>query len=117
MQRMQRALANYQILRATPFELELLKLVLFTQLDHHLQTKLRQARVINDMQTTFRTYLRHLCISNSGEKAGSSRYDDLLLSITLIKELSTRLESCMFHQSQLVQSTQLIVDDVASLVC
>lgn len=96
----QKAVAHYGSINATRMELETLKLLIFTNTDSSAESNMGNVELLHQMKQSFRTHLRLLCVDRLGPREGEKRYEELLLSLTIIRDLSTRLESCMIQQSE-----------------
>ena len=83
-----------------PAEIELLKLILISNTDSNIDANLSQPDLIHKMRSAAFTELLHLCHLKSDTNMGMKRYNELLMSLTLIRDISTRLESTMCHQHE-----------------
>lgn len=113
----QRAVSNYRNINATNVELEILKLLIFTNTDTSIESNITQVDVLQTMKHHFRNYLRLTCIDNFGQQAGVKRYEELLLSLSTIKELSTRVECCMTQQSEVLNTLNIILKCCRESAC
>ncbi|XP_067944482.1 steroid hormone receptor ERR2-like [Watersipora subatra] len=101
---------HYKRLNATRLELEILKLMMFTNTDSMMEENIKHKDLLQEMRTSFRTSLRRLCIDSHGREGGETRYDDLLYSMAMVKDLSTRLECCLTQQSEVANTLHSISD-------
>ena len=92
-----------------PAEIELLKLILLSNTDSNTDANLSQPDLIHKMRSAAFTELLHLCHLKLDTNMGMKRYNELLMSLTLIRDISTRLEStmCQQHEATLISSNIL----------
>ena len=101
---------HYINLEVQPAEIELLKLILLSNTDSNTDdAKLSQPDLIHKMRSDAFTKLLHLCHLKSDTNMGMKRYNELLMSLTRIRDISTRLEStmCQQHEATLISSNIL----------
>lgn len=106
---MSRAVEHYQNLDTSTEELELLKILLFTNIDSLTENNLGQPEQLSDIREEAKCHLLAVCEAQYGPVSGRRRYDQLLMSLTLIKDLSVRLESCMIQQSEVASTLNAIL--------
>jgi len=97
---MLKVISHYKSLNISQTEFEVLKLLLLTNVDNSLKQSLTNTELFSNLKSQFRESLLNLCSSKDSRSQGQSRYDDLVMSLTLIKDLGTRLEACMSQQAE-----------------
>lgn len=107
-----KAVSHYKYLDASQLELEILKLLIFTNTDASTESRVNHVSLLRDMRNRFRNNLRSLCADRYGVEMGERRYNDFLFSLTMIKDLSTKLECCMTQQSELSSTLKNIYDSL-----